>query len=297
MKKVAIYGTGNVGRVFYEWHDFENEKLEYFIETNPDKSEFLGERVIGIDKIDSEIDIIYIANSYLETVYECLDKGISKDKLVFENIILYRQYINAYGKIDIAYDEKFAMQYEIELCKPEYVMTRKMKKEMKIYEKEIDSTNLYITSNEYCRYATLELLIEEIKENNINGELAELGVYRGDFSKYMNEEFPCKKLYLFDTFCGFDNKDIDVDLTNDFSKKQWFEEVDNFMNTSEKLVLKKMKYPDNCVLRKGYFPDTIPEEEISYCLVSIDCDLYMPALEGLRYFYPRINEGGVYNIA
>lgn len=31
---------------------------------------------------------------------------------------------------------------------------------------------------------------------------------------------------------------------------------------------------------------------MKYALVSIDCDLYMPILEGLRYFYPRVNRGG-----
>ena len=292
MRKVAIYGTGNVGKTFYEKHDFKDENLVAFIETEPSKLEFLGINVVGIKDIGNDIDIIYIANSYVETLYKCLDKGISKKNLVIENKFLCSDYVEQTGRLDIEYDLDFAIQYEFQLAKPEYVMTRLMKKELKVYEKELISNNSFITSEEYCRYATLELIIEEIKENNIEGELAELGVFRGDFSKYMNKEKKKKKLYLFDTFGGFDARDVDVDIKNNFTKGQWFEAVENFKNTDENLVIRKMKYPDNCVVRKGYFPDTIPENEVTYSLVSIDCDLYMPILEGLRYFYPRMNVGG-----
>ena len=164
---------------------------------------------------------------------------------------------------------------------------------MKIYEYQSIINESTIKVADYCRYGTLELIIEEIKKNNIDGELAELGVYRGDFCKYMNKEFPKRKLYLFDTFNGFVDSDIEVDVKSNFTEKQWFNDVKNFENTSVNFVVSKMKYPNNCVVRKGYFPNTIPEYEITYSLVSIDCDLYLPILEGLRYFYPRMNVGGM----
>ena len=150
----------------------------------------------------------------------------------------------------------------------------------------------YIVTEDYCRYGTLRLIIEELKNNHIEGSLAELGVYRGDFSKCMNMMFPDRKIYLFDTFEGFDSRDMNYEIQNGYTSREWFNSWSNFSNTYEELVLSKMKYREQCAIRKGYFPDTIPDEEIDYALVSLDCDLYDPILAGLRYFYPRLNKGG-----
>ena len=51
MKKVVIYGTGKVGKAFYESHNFEGEELVAFVETNPNKESFLGTNIIGIEDI------------------------------------------------------------------------------------------------------------------------------------------------------------------------------------------------------------------------------------------------------
>lgn len=119
-----------------------------------------------------------------------------------------------------------------------------------------------------------------------------MGVFRGDFSKFLNREFPERKLYLFDTFEGFDKRDVKHDIDERYSSERWFDLVENFGNTNEDYVMAKMRYPSNVIIRKGYFPETIPQEEVDYALVSIDCDLYVPILEGLRYFYPRLKNGG-----
>ena len=44
----------------------------------------------------------------------------------------------------------------------------------------------------------LKRLALELK--NVNGSVAECGVMRGHFAGFINESFPDKKLYLFDTF-------------------------------------------------------------------------------------------------
>jgi O-methyltransferase len=106
--------------------------------------------------------------------------------------------------------------------------------------------------NEYIRASSLELIANEIHDNNIEGSVAELGVYRGDFAKIINVAFPDRKLYLFDTFEGFDKRDIEFDLKNNYSRGD-----QDFSKTSVELVLNKMKYKENCIVRKGYFPETI----------------------------------------
>jgi O-methyltransferase len=101
---------------------------------------------------------------------------------------------------------------------------------------------------------------------------------------------PPRILYLFDTFSGFSAKDTSVENEHGFSDAREHE----FNNTDVSFVLSKMKYPDKCTIRQGYFPDTAAglDDEV-YAFVSMDADLYNPTLEGLRYFYPRLVEGGM----
>jgi O-methyltransferase len=132
------------------------------------------------------------------------------------------------------------------------------------------------------RIASLNSCVAMLKERNIQGNLAEVGVYKGEFAKLLNRYFPEKKLYLFDTFEGFDTKRDEV------------EECDTgrFKDTNIELVLNKMVTPENCIVRKGYFPDTAEGIEDTFCLVSLDADLYNPILAGLEFFYPRMQKGG-----
>lgn len=119
------------------------------------------------------------------------------------------------------------------------------------------------------------------------GAVAEAGVYQGEFAKIINEVFPERKCYLFDTFEGFDARDFD------YEKMDSLTEAQHLKKTSVDLVLEKMKTPGNCIIKKGYFPETAAGLEEQFCFVNLDMDLYKPILDGLEYFYPRVVEGGV----
>jgi len=150
----------------------------------------------------------------------------------------------------------------------------------------------YITLFErmdYTRSATLDLVAHEILRNNVQGDIAELGVFQGEFAKYLNQIFSDRPLHLFDTFSGFDVRDVDTEKENKFSDGD-----QNFADTSVDLVLGKMKTPKSCIVHKGFFPETAVglNPNISYAFVSIDADLYQPIYEGLKYFYPKLSPGG-----
>ena len=139
----------------------------------------------------------------------------------------------------------------------------------------------------YVRLSSLELVADEIYENDVRGAVAELGVYRGRFAKKINEAFPDRKLYLFDTFEGFDRRDVQNDLSNKYSTAS----VD-LSNTSVEIVLNQMPLRGNCIIKKGFFPDTAVDVDDTFAFVSLDADLYQPIYEGLKYFYPRLSRGG-----
>jgi O-methyltransferase len=157
------------------------------------------------------------------------------------------------------------------------------------YLKRKRTIDLSYRAWDYNRYSSLEFCAHEILSNKVYGNVAELGVYQGDFAAIINKLFPTKKLYLFDTFQGFDSKDISIDSEKGYKTKG--HGVD-FSNTSEAIVLKKMKFVENCVIMKGYFPQSLDGLEDEFCFVSIDADLYLPIYDGLCYFYPRLTKGG-----
>lgn len=138
------------------------------------------------------------------------------------------------------------------------------------------------------RLSTLRLLADEINIKKIEGNIAELGVYRGYVAKEMNALFKERKLYLFDTFEGFDRRDTEIENK--------YENIialsGKFSDTSIEEVRNILPYPEQAVFCKGYFPNTAENIDDKFALVSLDADLYLPTYEGLKYFYPRLSKGG-----
>lgn len=138
------------------------------------------------------------------------------------------------------------------------------------------------------RLAALKMIAREVRERNIGGALAELGVYRGAFAAEMNRLFPDRSLYLFDTFSGFDRRDVAVEGERKFSRA----ETGNFADTSVEAVREMLPFPDMAVFKAGYFPETAAGIDDTFAVVSLDADLYKPLYDGLRFFYPLMARGG-----
>lgn len=57
--------------------------------------------------------------------------------------------------------------------------------------------------------------------------------------------------------------------------------------------MSKMSHSENCIIRKGYFPETGKGIEDKFCFVNLDLDLYQPTLEGLKYFWDKMVPGSI----
>ncbi len=140
-----------------------------------------------------------------------------------------------------------------------------------------------------ARFWSFILNIKQVLSENISGDFAELGVWRGNtaaiLSFYANQNN--RKLFLFDTYEGFSKKDLQGIDNNKFM---------DFSETSIDLVKQVVNdKSNNTDYIKGYFPDSIKEEHRNkkYAIVSLDCDLYEPTKAGLSFFYPLMNKGGI----
>tara|TARA_B110000046_G_scaffold184352_1_gene222617 strand:- start:1850 stop:2362 length:513 start_codon:yes stop_codon:yes gene_type:complete len=123
----------------------------------------------------------------------------------------------------------------------------------------------------------------------IAGAFAELGVHKGVTAKAIHFMDVDRKLYLFDTFNGFDPRDLAVE-----SQQEDKFDPSNFSDTEIAQVRTYISGNDNVIFKKGYFPETILDlgQEL-FAFVHLDADLYLPTLEALKFFYPRMNPGGV----
>lgn len=160
-------------------------------------------------------------------------------------------------------------------------------REMGIKEENIISK--YVESSVWARIGFMKSVAQMCYEKKLEGAIAEVGVYQGEFAKMMNVEFYDKKFYLFDTFEGFHEEDVSEEIKNKFSEAS----QKDFGNTTVDLVLNKMKYKENCIVKKGYFPESANGIDEKFAFVNLDVDLYKPTLEALRFFYPRLVAGGI----
>ncbi len=128
---------------------------------------------------------------------------------------------------------------------------------------------------------------KQIIDDKIEGDMAELGVYRGNSAAILAHYARRygRRLFLFDTFEGFDQRDL---VGRDKSKKV------EFADTSLGYV-REVIGDEDVRFMEGRFPESIPSDLSTsrFCLVHIDCDLYEPAKAGLEFFYPRLSPGGL----
>jgi len=119
------------------------------------------------------------------------------------------------------------------------------------------------------------------------GDFAELGVYRGNSAAVLAHYARTygRQLYLFDTFEGFDSRDL---TGGDHGRDLDF--VDTSLDLAQHTV-----GVDSVRWIKGYFPASIPSDVVDtrFSVVHLDCDLYEPMKAGLEFFYPRLSPGGL----
>lgn len=145
------------------------------------------------------------------------------------------------------------------------------------------------------RHKFLKQFADEAKKRGLFGAVAECGVNHGEFAKYINMYFPDSVCYLFDTFEGFSSEDVtaEIELNNQKFNDSVYAKEGVFSQASEENVMKKMKYPEKVLIRKGHFPETAEGIKDKFLYVNLDMDLYQPELAGLRFFWDKMVSGGL----
>ena len=147
----------------------------------------------------------------------------------------------------------------------------------------------------------VSLLETVLRANDLNGDIAECGVYQGSSAKIIRHfADPEKKFYLFDTFTGFTHTDRQLEMTKGSGK----DPGKGHINTSLELAKKRMFSDidgktcqfkeENVIFFVGVVQETLDNvKDFNFSMVHLDIDLYEPTRFALEFFIPRIVENGL----
>lgn len=284
--KILIWGTGRICTKVIQ--DISSDKIVGYVDSRRVGNEFAGKKLYRPNELQNvEYDAIIVATVYGREIYElCKKININLKKVIFAYGNTYIKDLNK----DYDFIDKICGKQYSDTIKNRYHLSREERFiATPLYFNIFDYQDTTTVQNDYMRVKTFELLASEIDGRGIKGNVAELGVFRGEFAQYINAAFPDRKFYLFDTFEGFKESEL-IDDFEDVEVQNVFR--DFFKETTIDVVLDKMKYLDNVVIKRGFFPDSLKGLEDNYCFVSLDADLEETLFQGLKYFYPRLNQGG-----
>lgn len=302
--KYLVWGTGEATKKLLREGYLDLQNIVGFVESNP-KGHMFSERPIyqpfevnGLDEWEIIIVAVSREKALREICKTARQLGIEKKLIFLHNRIVERTISTLHEQDDELLDKvhpglreladrHFKTQYSLQLtskCGRDFIDENRL-----VGNKLPFETGCYM--NDYTRYRTFELIAEEIIAKDLPGNTAEVGVFRGEFSRLIHAKMPDKVHYMYDTFSGFDEQEFEKEVAagnlGDFF-------LGLFKNTSVETVMKGMVRPENCVIRQGYFPQTVQaeDERQMFCFASLDVDLEESSYQALQFFYPRIVEGG-----
>jgi O-methyltransferase len=131
------------------------------------------------------------------------------------------------------------------------------------------------------------------KETLCGGDIAEVGVWRGSVGIILAEIFKEQNIYLFDTFEGipYHNEFDNIHMIGDFG----IGDLNKFNYSSYKEVKDTLSIYGNVHVYQGIFPSQTSYNIIDkkFSLVHLDVDVHQSYDECLRFFYPRMLDGGL----
>lgn len=128
-------------------------------------------------------------------------------------------------------------------------------------------------------------LIHSLARNQtfIDGDYAEVGVFKGTTAKAICEAKENKHLHLFDTFKGLPQIDkIDIKFKTKMFKSDY------------QRVKEKIRKYQNVYIYKGVFPETGDSiKDKKFAFVHLDVDIYQSTKNCLEFFYGKMSKNGI----
>ena len=278
MGGIFIWGTGcGAGEVLSQLP--EHVKIEAYVDSFPMADEFMGRPVIKPEALVGRAPelVIVSARKSVDILDKCMELGLERESLLFVKNSCRLSDMNA----GLERAKELLGTDVVDALIPAYHVVREP---MKSYASPLDERDY---ENDYVRIKSLEAVCRRLC--NVPGAAAELGVYKGSFARCINALMPRRKLYLIDSFEGFESSEA----MRERRLGNLSEGVEAaHRNTSLHKVMGLMPHPQAVQPMPGYFPGSLKGLEDKFAFVSLDADLEESTLSGLEYFVPRMVEGG-----
>lgn len=151
------------------------------------------------------------------------------------------------------------------------------------------------------RFYTLYQVVLNVLRRRLRGDIAECGCWLGHSTHLMAnllaERAWSGRVWVFDSFEGL-SEATEKDRTHRGDTDAASSARKQLELSSDLRRVQRALAPFPFVsLHKGWIPEVfgaalIPREQ-EFALVHIDVDLYQPTIDSLRFFYPRMVDGGV----
>ncbi len=230
-----------------------------------------------------EYDAILVANLFSREIYkQCQETGIDLKKVIF----LHNNFTMSDLNQDYVFAEKILGKEYAEIVKNRYHTVQGVEAYGDLCLSDFGEGYL---ESDYVRMKCFELAVKEIRKKKVQGDVAEVGVFRGELAQYINYAFPDRTCYLFDTFDGFDANEALRELKKGNCTDAF---VEAYKQTNVSTVLERMSHLDKIVMKQGFFPASLDGLDSTFAFVSLDVDFEDSIYAGLEYFYPRLAKGG-----
>ncbi len=228
--KIICYGLGKGFEDFLLHLDSKYAEIIGVIDKNSrDDFEYPALKIEQLRTVIFDYIIICSRNYKDEIAQDLIQADVPLDKIIAAPSCV---------KLDCSYQNNVLMK---QILRPSHVVGNL------VWGQQLPFQNS--DNSDYVRKATLALILEMLDKNSVQGSLAELGVCTGAFARLINERFPEKELYLFDTFEGFDERDLTAEKefgVAEIPQSQPLEALCNLVKeTSAEYVLAHMPHPEN----------------------------------------------------
>ena len=274
---IYIWGTGCTAGELIEKLPGSLD-IRGFADSFPTADAFMGKPVVSPEALAAlSPELIIVASRHTDEILRrCSELGIERSRLLFVKDSFRLADLNS------------GCDSALRLLGPELLRSLipacRIVRESAYGGSALDGRDL---ENDYVRVRTLELTCEMLTD--VPGAAAELGVYRGGFARCINALLPGRRLYLFDTFDGFDSAEAQHERQLGRCSEGF---IEAHRDSSLERVLALMPYPGQVTPMPGLFPASLNGLEERFALVSLDADLEASTYAGLDYFVPRMNRGG-----
>ncbi|PCI42181.1 MAG: hypothetical protein COB46_01325 [Rhodospirillaceae bacterium] len=171
---------------------------------------------------------------------------------------------------------------------------------MKLYEETIQFVGGKETDNlsKKMRFEIMMQLLEKTLQNNTEFDVVECGCWNGHSTRtsatLMQQNGFTGKFHVFDSFEGglseFTERDRDEKSAGNESQEN---DVRAYFESSFDAVKERLKEFNFVHFYKGWIPDRFDEvADRKFSFVNIDVDMYDPIMDSLKFFYPRLVDGG-----